>query len=132
MEEPVWLTLAEALAIHEMQIARFGGTPGVRDSGLLESALARPRNLWSYGEPAPDLVALAAAYAFGAIRNHPFLDGNKRVGYVLCRVFLLKNGRNLVGTQEEKYRTFYAVASGELSEEELAAWIRNHTVLEES
>ena len=132
MGEPAWFSLAEALAVHDAQIARFGGSAGVRDQGLLESALARPQNLWSYGQPAPDFAALAACYAFGIIKNHPFLDGNKRVGYVLCRVFLLKNGWNLLASQEEKYRTFYAVASGEMAEEELAVWLRSHTAQEES
>ena len=113
--------------MHERQILRFGGSAGLRDQGMLESALARPQNLWSYGEPAPDFAALAASYGFGVIKNHPFIDGNKRVGYVLARIFLLKNGWDIVAGQEEKYLTFYAVAAGELGEEELTAWIRNHT-----
>jgi death on curing protein len=131
MDEPTWFSLAEVLAIHDAQIARFGGSAGIRDDGLLESALARAQNLWSYGEPPPDFAALAAAYAFGIIKNHPFLDGNKRVGYVLCRVFLLKNGWDFAATQEEKYLTFYAVAAGELSEEALAEWLRAHLVARE-
>jgi death on curing protein len=131
MNEPTWFSLAEVLAIHDAQIARFGGIVGIRDDGLLDSALARAQNLWSYGQPAPDLAALAAAYAFGIIKNHPFLDGNKRVGYVLCRVFLLKSGWDFAATQEEKYLTFYAVAAGELSEEVLAAWLRAHLVTRE-
>ena len=94
---------------------------------MLDSALARAQNLWSYGEPAPDIAALAAAYAFGVTKNHPFVDGNKRVGYVLARVFLLKNGWDIEASAEDKYLTFYAVAAGERSEEELAVWIRNHT-----
>ena len=127
MKEPTWFTLDEVFAIHERQISRFGGSTGLRDQGMLESALARAQNLWSYGEPAPDMAALAAAYAFGVIKNHPFGDGNKRVGYVLARVFLLKNSWDIEASVEEKYLTFYAVAAGERSEEELAVWIRNHT-----
>jgi death on curing protein len=127
MKEPIWFTIDEVFAIHERQISRFGGSAGLRDQGMLESALARAQNLWSYGEPAPDIAALAAAYAFGVIMNHPFVDGNKRVGYVLARVFLLKNGWDIEASAEDKYLTFYAVAAGERSEEELAVWIRNHT-----
>ncbi|MCX6369420.1 MAG: type II toxin-antitoxin system death-on-curing family toxin [Armatimonadetes bacterium] len=127
MKEPIWFTIEEVFAIHERQISRFGGSPGLRDQGMLESALARAQNLWSYGEPEPDIAALAAAYAFGVIKNYPFVDGNKRVGYVLARVFLLKNGWDTEASAEDKYLTFYAVAAGERSEEELAVWIRNHT-----
>lgn len=127
MKEPIWFTLEEVFALHERQIARFGGSAGLRDRGMLESALARPRNLWSSGDPAPDIAALAAAYAFGIIKNHPFVDGNKRVGYVLARVFLLKNGWDIEASAEEKYLTFYSVAAGERSEEELMLWVRNHT-----
>jgi len=128
MEEPIWFTLAEGLALQERQILRFGGLSGVRDLGLLKSALARPKNLWSYGNPPPDTTALAASYAYGVMKNHPFVDGNKRVGYVLARVFLLKNGWDIEASAEEKYLAFYSVASGELGEEELATWLRNHTV----
>lgn len=127
-EEPVWFSLAEALAIHEAQIARFGGSAGVRELGLLESALARPRDSRSDSDPA----ALAACYGSGIIKNHPFMDGNKRVGYVLCRVFLLRSGWDFTATQEEKYLMFYGVAAGQVSEEELAAWLRTRLIATES
>ena len=89
----------------------------------------RPRNLLFYGEPPPDLAALAAAYAFGIARNHQFNDGNKRVALVVCRTFLLLNGYDLIAMQEEKYQTFLSLAAGELSDSELAAWIRERLQL---
>lgn len=94
--------------------------------GLLASALARPLNLWSYGEPPPDLAALAAAYGFGIAKNHPFLDGNKRVAFVVTRLFLLLNGLDIQATQDEKYNTFNNMAAGDVTETELAIWIRSH------
>ena len=112
------------LAIHRRQIAEHGGLQGIRDAGLLESALSRPRNLLHYSESEPDLASLAASYAFGIARDHPFLDGNKRTSFVVCRTFLILNGRDLDATQEAKYRTFLALAEGKLSERELALWIR--------
>jgi death-on-curing protein len=127
--EPVWVREDVALAIHRRQLAEHGGTDGMRDPGLLASALARPRNLLAYaGEPAapPDLAALAASYAFGIARNHPFVDGNKRVALVLARTFLLLNGADLVASQEDKFVTFLRLAEGRLPEQELADWIRAH------
>jgi death-on-curing protein len=112
------------LAIHGRQLAEHGGAAGVRDPGLLASALARPKNLLAYSEEEPDLATLAAAYAYGIATNHPFVDGNKRTAYVACRTFLKLNGRDLDATQEEKYVTFLRLAEGALSEEELAAWLR--------
>jgi death-on-curing protein len=112
------------LAIHQRQTAEHGGLHGIRDAGLLESALLRPRNLLHYSESEPDLAWLAASYAFGIARDHPFLDGNKRTSFVVCRTFLILNGRDLDATQEEKYRTFLALAEGKISERELALWIR--------
>jgi death-on-curing protein len=90
----------------------------------LASALARPKNLVAYSETSPDIAALAAAYAFGITRNHPFLDGNKRTAFVVCRTFLILNHHDLSASQEEKYRTFLELAEGRFSEEELADWIR--------
>lgn len=122
--EPVWVREDVVRAIQRRQLAEHGGLPGVRDENALASALARPRYLLVYGTPPPDLEALATAYAFGIARNHPFTDGNKRVALVVCRTFLILNGRDLQATQEEKYRTFLRLAAGELSEDELAGWIR--------
>ncbi|MES2460133.1 MAG: type II toxin-antitoxin system death-on-curing family toxin, partial [Armatimonadota bacterium] len=102
-QEPIWLREDVVLAIHRRQLAEHGGSEGVRDSGLLSSALARPQNLLAYGEPTPDLPSLAAAYAFGIVRNHPFVDGNKRTGYVVCRTFLIINGQDITASQQEKY-----------------------------
>lgn len=114
-------------AIHQRQIAEHGGSSGVRDDGLLLSALARPQNLLAYGEQKADLAALAAAYAFGIVRNHPFVDGNKRTALVAARTFLLLNGLDLEASQEEKYLTFLQLAEGSISEEELAEWIRQRS-----
>jgi death-on-curing protein len=123
-----WLLTEVVLAIHRRQIAEHGGDYGVRDAGLLESALARPKNLRAYGEPAPDVAGLDAAYAFGLSKNHPFIDGNKRVSYVAARTFLLLNGWDISADSEEKYLKMLALAEGNLSEEELADWFRNRLI----
>jgi death-on-curing protein len=120
----VWMEKALALAIHERQLAEHGGTAGVRDEGLLASALARPHQLHADGDPEPDLCDLAAALAYGLARNHPFLDGNKRTAHVAYRTFLELNGVELAATDEEKYLTMLALAEGKLSEEDFAAWLR--------
>lgn len=122
--EPIWLDAEIALAIHDRQIAEHGGPSGIRDHGLLESALAKPVNKWSYGED--DLCALAAAYAFGVARNHPFTDGNKRTAWVLARTFLVLNDCQLAFDREEAITTVQTLAAGELPEEELALWYRDH------
>ncbi|MGI8641128.1 MAG: type II toxin-antitoxin system death-on-curing family toxin [Pyrinomonadaceae bacterium] len=127
MAEIKWLLEETVLAIHKRQIAEHGGSDGVRDLGLLLSALARPQNLSAYSEDAPDISALAAAYAFGVAKNHPFIDGNKRTALVVMRTFLQLNGYNFNATQEEKYLTFLKLAEGSLSEEELVIWIRGKT-----
>jgi death-on-curing protein len=124
MPEIIWLLEETVRAVHSRQISEHGGRPGIRDEGLLLSALARPQNLSVYGDPPPDLAALAASYAFGIARNHPFIDGNKRVALVAARIFLLINDADLEATQEEKYITFLRLAEGRLSEDELAEWIR--------
>src|SRR5688572_25262211 len=120
----VWLEKAFVLAIHDRQVAEHGGSAGVRDEGLLESALARPQQLHAYGDPAPDLSDLAAALAYGLARNHPFLDGNKRTAHVAYRTFLALNGAELVATDEEKYLAMLALAEGKLPERDFAAWLR--------
>jgi len=123
---PGWIRADVVLAIHRRQLSEHGGAEGVRDAGLLDSALARPRHLAAYGDPAPDHAMLAAAYAFGIARNHPFVDGNKRTAFVVCRMYLIVNGVDLKASREEKYATFLALAEGHLSEEALASWIRAH------
>lgn len=122
--EPVWLDARLALAIHDRQLAEHGGPSGVRDQGALESALSRPRNRWEYGED--DLCALAAAYAFGVARNHPFADGNKRTAWVLARAFLLLNSAEIIFRAEDAVATVQSLAAGELTEDELADWFRLH------
>lgn len=124
MTKIVWLLEETILAIHQRQIAEHGGNEGLRDEGLLASALARPQNLFASGQPAPDLAALTAPYAYGLARNHPFVDGNKRTALVAARTFLLLNGANLEAGQDEKFLIFFRLAEGSISEEELADWIR--------
>ena len=129
MPEIVWLLEETLTAIHHRQIAEHGGSEGLRDEGLLSSALARPQNLLAYGEPSVDLVSLAAAYAHGIARNHPFVDGNKRTALVAARTFLILNGVDLNATQDDKVLTFVSLAEGAISEEELADWIRKRIQL---
>jgi death-on-curing protein len=126
MDEIRWLLEETVYAIHKRQIAEHGGSDSVRDECLLISALARPQNLIGYGEERPDISGLAAALAFGIAKNHPFIDGNKRTALVVARTFLLLNGINLNASQEEKYLTFLRLAEGNLSESELAEWMRKH------
>ena len=126
MSEPIWIVEEEALAIHNRQLAEHGGIEGVRDPGLLSSALARPRHLLAYSKEQPAITTLAAAYGYGIAKNHPFLDGNKRTAYVVCRSFLIQNAHDIEATQEAKYITFLKLAEGRLSEEELAEWLETH------
>ncbi len=120
-----WLDRELLLAIHEEQLAQHGGGAGIRDIGLLESALARPINQAGYTADA-DVCALATAYAFGIARNHPFIDGNKRTAYVAMELFLIDHGFILTAEDGEAVLTFIALASGHIGEEELAAWIRRN------
>jgi death-on-curing protein len=120
----IWVTLEVAMAAHAEQLAEHGGGEGVRDSGLLESAMARPQNLVQYGDPG--IAELAASYAFGIARNHPFVDGNKRTAAVVSETFLALNGGVLMASDAELVVAFVALAAGELSEDELAAWFREH------
>ncbi|MFM9853846.1 MAG: type II toxin-antitoxin system death-on-curing family toxin [Sphingomonadaceae bacterium] len=122
----IWVALAVAQAAHREQLAEHGGGEGVRDGRLLESAMARPQNLVAYGEP--DAAALAAAYAYGIARNHPFVDGNKRTAAVVSETFLMLKGYMLDATDAELVVAFLALAAGELSEEELVDWFRGHVV----
>ena len=112
MAEVTWIREDVVLAIHRRQLAEHGGAGGMRDRGLLDSALARPKNLLAYSEATPDLAALAASYAFGSCLNHPFVDDNKRVAFVVCRTFLRLNGSDLEAKREEKYLTFLRLAGG--------------------
>lgn len=127
MPEPRWLPIELVEAIHDRQIAEHGGGSGMRDRTLLESALARPLQLHAYGGHEVDEPALAAAYGFGIARNHPFADGNKRTAYVAMRLFLRINGWDLVAEPSERYRIMIQLAAGEVSEDELVAWLRANT-----
>jgi death-on-curing protein len=122
--EPHWLDSRDALAIHDRQIAEHGGIAGLRDPNLLDSALARPINQWAYGKTDP--AELAAAYAYGIARNHPFADGNKRTAWVVARLFLAVNGQKLAFDKVDATNMVIALAAGELSEEELTGWFRDH------
>jgi death-on-curing protein len=120
-----WVESSVVFAIHDRQLAEHGGMDGVRDPGLVESALARPANLARYGNP--DAADLAAAYAYGIANNHGFLDGNKRTAWVTARLFLADNGRRLEFDPADAIRTMEHIASGRIGEAELAAWFRSRT-----
>lgn len=122
----VWLEKALVLALHDRQVAEHGGSSGIRDDNLLQSALARPQQLHSYGDPPPDLADLAAALAFRLARNHPFVDGNKRTAAVACETFIELNGAKLIADDLKLFPVFLAVAEGHTSAEELATWLRAH------
>ena len=124
--EPVWLDSRIAYAVHDRQLAEHGGGVGLRDAGALESALARPINRLNCGED--ELVQLAAAYAFGIARNHPFVDGNKRTAWIMARLFLMANAVEITFDKVEATNTVIALAAGELSEDELADWFRQRVV----
>lgn len=126
-DEPIWMEASDAIIVHDAELAAHGGSEGIRDIGLLESALAKPKNLWNYGEPRPSLQRLAASYAFGISSNHSFVDGNKRTALIISFVFCALNGLEVVASQEEAYLTFMALAAGKLSEEELASWFERNT-----
>ena len=122
----VWLDRAVIVAIHEMQLAEHGGLPGVRDAGLLDSALARAPNLEAYG--AADVFLLASAYGWSISRNHPFIDGNKRTGFVAAELFLRLNGYLLEATDADCVVTMLGVAAGDVTEEAFAQWLRDHAI----
>lgn len=126
----VWIEKPLVLMLHDRQIAEHGGLGGVRDDGLLQSALARPQQLFAYGDPPPDLADLAASLAHGIAKNHAFVDGNKRTAFVAYRTFLALNQMSLEASADEKYTTILALAEGTLSESEFAAWLRAHLRLD--
>ena len=114
MKELIWIADGVVLAIHRRQLAEHGGLDGIRDEGLLQSALYRPQNLLAYSESPPDVASLAAAYAYGIVKNHPFVDGNKRTAYVVMRTFLKLNGYDIQSSSEEKYQVWISLAEGKL------------------
>jgi len=121
---PQWIDLSVVLAIHEQQIAEHGGSLGIRDLGMIESALGRPQNLLLYNDP--DIFDLAAAYGYGLAQNHGFIDGNKRTAYVVTRLFLVLNGYDISASEIEKVITFEKVGKGEIDQTALAYWLRSH------
>ena len=125
MIEPVWLSVRLVIAIHDEQLRMFGGPPGIRDQGMLESALTRPQNKYGFGET--DLAVLAAAYAFGISKNHPFVDGNKRTSLLSLITFLGLNGIDFVVPEGEAAAAIIALAAGEIEEAGLARWIRDRS-----
>ena len=126
MSEPVWLTRDVIVAVQEELLARFGGLAGIRDEGLLESALGRPNHLYAYGDPT--LFELATAYAHGIVKNHPFMDGNKRASLMAAYIFLGANGQNLDAPEEEAVIQTLGLAAGDVDEATLAAWLERSCV----
>jgi death-on-curing protein len=124
MKEPVWVPKNVVLTTHEMLIAEFGGSAGLRDEGLLDSALARPQQIFSYGDP--DIFALATAYVYGIVRNHPFVDGNKRAAFVAGGIFLERNGKRLIASEAEATQAVLDLAANKMTEEEFAFWLREN------
>ena len=124
--EPTWLSRMVVDAIHADQLREHGGLTGVRDDNLLESALARPRQAWHYAT-VTDVPVLAAAYAFGLVRNHPYRDGNKRIGFLAMVTFLGINGYAFEGTDEDVVTQFVGLAAGQVSEEDVSAWLRRRS-----
>lgn len=123
MNEPVWIEERDALALHDRLIGLDGGAAGVRDSGLLKSALARPQQLHAYGDK-PSIIDMAAAYTAGIVRNHPFVDGNKRTGFVVGVLFLEMNGYRFIATEEAAAQAVLSLAAGTLDETAFAMWMR--------
>jgi death-on-curing protein len=127
MKEPLWVSRKAVLAMHSAQLAEHGGSDGIRDETLLDSALAKSHNVFAYGDQ-PDVFRLAASYAFGIARNHAFVDGNKRTALVVSLTFLDRNGWDVVAPKEDVYFTFLHLADGSLTEDELTAWFTRHAV----
>ena len=126
--EPIWIDESSILSIHSRQLAEHGGGDGTRDRGLLASAINRAKNLYHYGNPVPYITDMAAAYAYGIIKNYPFIDGNKRTTLVACRLFLQLNGFDIKVSQQDKYITFLKLAEGIIGEAELSSWLSVHLV----
>ena len=127
MKEPLWLSKRAVLAMHAEQLAEHGGSSGVRDEGLLDSALAKPHNVFAYANDV-DIFRLAASYAFGIARNHPFIDGNKRAALAASATFLDRNGSDILASKEDIYLTFLHLADGSLTEGQLTDWFSQHTI----
>ena len=127
MNEPIWIEKPEVLIAHSRQLDEHDGSDGLRDENLLDSALAKPRNVFVYDE-LPTLERLAASYAFGIARNHPFVDGNKRTALVVSEGFLMINGFRILAPPADKYAQFVGLAAGEVSEESMAAWFSRYAV----
>ena len=127
MNEPLWVSKKALLAMHSAQLTEHGGSDGIRDETLLDSALAKPRNVFAYADQ-PDIFRLAASYAFGIARNHAFVDGNKRTALVVSLAFLDRNGWDIVASKENLYFTFLHLADGSLTEEELTTWFTKHAM----
>ena len=125
---PVWISEELVIAVHARQITEHGGDAGIRDKSLLQSALARPQQLYAYGDPSPDIAALAASVAYGIAKNHPFVDGNKRTAAVLCELFIMVNGMRLEASDQEMLNVFLALAEGSFNEDELSDWLRLHLI----
>ena len=125
--EPIWIQQRMVIDAHEESLVEHGGPSGIRDIGMLESALARPKNLFAYAETEPSLQRMAAAYAFGIAANHPFVDGNKRTALIASLAFLKLNGLSVTADKTDRYLTFYGLAAGTVSEDELAEWFVRHT-----
>ncbi len=128
MAEPIWISEELSLTIHQRQLSEHGGMEGVRDAGMLLSALARPQHLLAYSTTPPTIATLAAAYGFGIAKNHPFIDGNKRTAAVVCETFIELNGCSLTADDPSMYTTFLKLAEGNLSEAELANWLGEFVV----
>jgi len=128
VKEPLWIEERIAIAIHARMLTLYGGAPGLRDQGLSESALARPRQLFAYPEP-PKLIEMAAAYIAGIVRNHPFVDGNKRTGFVVGVLFLETNGCRLTAPEQDATRAVLDLAARLLDENGFVSWLSNHVKL---
>ena len=125
MREPIWVLTESVKAIHQRQLAEHGGRIGIRDPGLLESALARPKNAFLYSKGKSSIPSLAAIYAYAITKNHPFVDGNKRVAFVVCMLFLKLNKWSVLASQETLYTAFWDLAAGKVSEENFILWLNS-------